>query len=1037
MRSHLNDHVDRRELGAVPEDYLQQHSLQHCTFCSHLVHTRYNRTCPSCRTTARAAQAAAELCTRLGPSPNNNASSEAPRARLPDMDAIHSRYTPTLRHIPKELRPLWSRCLARTVANTTWNNSLAAWCEMQMIAKCVLCAPPRAGKNHKRQRTNFTRSRLNRWLAGERAELWQDLPNYQRPRAKPTSDSKSQAQRHQRCSDLCSEGGFSSACKALTKGAPLSFNNTVMEELRQKHPLNHNPPRADVLTNTLTHFVPEFTGQTSDKAIRSFHKLSGAGPSGLRPCHFQEALLTENKDELLEHTTALVTLLAKGLAPRALAPHLAGASLTALPKKDGSVRPIAVGETLRRLTAKCLCAEHKEAALSYFFPLQIGVGQPLGTEVGLQTACQWVERNRGNPKAVFVKIDFSNAFNTVDRQAFLDQCKEHFPGLFAWSSWCYAEPSNLLCGGRAISSESGVQQGDPLGPLLFSLASQPILAELASKRQPSGLQLVFSYLDDLCLAGEERAVSEALDQLTTAANQIGLKLNEDKCEVIPSAGIHHNISRSLFPASYTFQGGGDFELLGGPIGSHTFCNAHTQDRVDRAVKVLAAIGELPDPQVALLLLRQCACFGKLVYSLRLVPTAAHQDALHNFDTAVRECFESFMCASLSDEEWKLASLSTSQSGLGLRSTLQHSPAAYTASRAACYPLCRQLDPEHVCDFSTTTSAAATTVTLFNNSVSPDSRITMPAATPPTQRDLSAAIDAHTLQSIREEHRHEAEHLAHLQLTSVDSAGQWLHALPSEALHTKVEPLLFKTMVQRWLRVPLFPEPFTCSLCEGVMDIHGDHALSCCCGGDRTKRHNIIRNSVYHLCAMAGLHPELEKPGLLQPRPCIGALPEDGIRRDNPDARRPADVYLPRWRQGTPLALDFAVTSGLRLSTIRATLHDATSATTTYEDYKNSYLNTQNTCIDEGLNFAPIVIEAVGGGLGPTATKVLYSLAKTRSSISGETTNTVLNHLLQNLGINLHRANARALLRRCAPVAFDAGPILATAAFLQAQDGEPE
>eukprot|EP00973_Karenia_brevis_P024705 3406940-Karenia_brevis.AAC.1 len=80
--------------------------------------------------------------------------------------------------------------------------------------------------------------------------------------------------------------------------------------------------------------------------------------------------------------------MARGDVPRALAPFLAGASLTALPKKDSSVRPIAVGETWRRLTAKCLCFEYREQASSLLFPLQIGVAQPLGTEVGLRVARQ-------------------------------------------------------------------------------------------------------------------------------------------------------------------------------------------------------------------------------------------------------------------------------------------------------------------------------------------------------------------------------------------------------------------------------------------------------------------------------------------------------------------------------------------------------------------------------------------------------------------------------------------------------------------------
>ena len=73
-------------------------------------------------------------------------------------------------------------------------------------------------------------------------------------------------------------------------------------------------------------------------------------------------------------------------APLSIAPFLAGATLTALPKKVDGVCPVAVGEVCRRLTAKCLCHAYKEEASSYFFPLQIGVAQAMGTEVGLETA---------------------------------------------------------------------------------------------------------------------------------------------------------------------------------------------------------------------------------------------------------------------------------------------------------------------------------------------------------------------------------------------------------------------------------------------------------------------------------------------------------------------------------------------------------------------------------------------------------------------------------------------------------------------------
>ena len=51
--------------------------------------------------------------------------------------------------------------------------------------------------------------------------------------------------------------------------------------------------------------------------------------------------------------------------------------------------------------------------------------------------------------------------------------------------------SKLLFGATEISSEMGVQQGDPLGPLLFSLTLQPLLRELASHRAANKLELEF------------------------------------------------------------------------------------------------------------------------------------------------------------------------------------------------------------------------------------------------------------------------------------------------------------------------------------------------------------------------------------------------------------------------------------------------------------------------------------------------------------------------------------------------------------------
>ena len=92
-----------------------------------------------------------------------------------------------------------------------------------------------------------------------------------------------------------------------------------------------------------------------------------------------------------------------------------------------------------------------------------------------------------------------------------------------------------------------MQQGDPLGPLFFSLALQPLLFQLNEGRTEEGLQLVFSYLDDLVLAGEQQAVAEAFHHFKGAALDIGLEFNNSKCEIIPTAGLNCSLKQRFLP----------------------------------------------------------------------------------------------------------------------------------------------------------------------------------------------------------------------------------------------------------------------------------------------------------------------------------------------------------------------------------------------------------------------------------------------------------------------------------------------------------
>ena len=236
---------------------------------------------------------------------------------------------------------------------------------------------------------------------------------------------------------------------------------------------------------------------------------------------FLTASGSETRAVLEALTNALQALVASRV-PESLAPHLAGACLFALNKEDGDIRPVAVGESLRRLASKCLCAAVKNEVADYLKPLQVGVACPLGAESLVRVFTQYMSRHAAPGDKVVLTVDFSNAFNTVDRKSFLQECVCHAPGKAKWAWWCYSQPSTLHHEDQGpLSSPGGVQQGHNLGPLIFALALQPTLEKIAALRGERGLDLVAAYLDDVVLAGDAATVLEALHILQEARPSFG------------------------------------------------------------------------------------------------------------------------------------------------------------------------------------------------------------------------------------------------------------------------------------------------------------------------------------------------------------------------------------------------------------------------------------------------------------------------------------------------------------------------------------
>ena len=206
------------------------------------------------------------------------------------------------------------------------------------------------------------------------------------------------------------EGDFKGAVRLASSDDTLApINEATFEALLERHPL---PPPDSIIPSMEE--VMQGRGSTMIvtegeilQAIRSFPRGSVGGPDGLRPQHLKD-MISDN---------SFVQLLLDGRTPTSVRPFFFGANLTALQKKQGGVRPIAVGCTLRRLSAKVAGAKVAEEMGELLAPQQLGYGVKKGVEAAVHATRLYL-RTLGPRKAI-LKLDFRNAFNSIRRDKVL------------------------------------------------------------------------------------------------------------------------------------------------------------------------------------------------------------------------------------------------------------------------------------------------------------------------------------------------------------------------------------------------------------------------------------------------------------------------------------------------------------------------------------------------------------------------------------------------------------------------------------------
>ena len=651
------------------------------------------------------------------------------------------------------------------------------------------------------------------------------------------------------------------------------------------------------------------------KPAHILHSLSAStmkrnrapGPSKLRKEHIKQLVGNNDSNEeklYLRGLADFLTLIANNSLPKEFMNWLASANLVAISKEEmdpSSVRPIALGDTYRKMVASALLRANRDPILDFFGDIQMGVGTFYGAEKIIHAARA---RLSYFPEHDFVSLDSKNAFNSISRKVTLAAIKIHFPKLFPFLFAMYGEASKLWIQDSSrnlhvISSEEGAQQGDALGPLFFSVGVHALLREVNGVLSISGVN---AYIDDFCLKGPSDEVLKALKIIRCHLSQFGLRLNGSKCKVLlgkcasllqseekQSIYLHaiadisvdnilHNPGSypdPLFADCIAQESKYGVVLLGAPIGTKAFILSFIHRA---ALEFEKEVNELQqkdlDPQALWTYLHYCIK-PKTNFYYRTVPTIFIGELADTVDRVYQQFLFQLLKLPLQDQLSEDAILALDQSkwpiangGLGLGYQIASANSAFLASVSNCMEFIGTQTPnlnlvvaeDHsrlFPDFMSCFKIAY--IHWFQNSVvrvGPAEILKNPqecfeewlltavkhnARLPKLQNKFMESYYYFHFEHLTNVlHQKDVRFRARIQSLLEGKNGKFLHAWPSKSW--KMSADAFINAIRMRLGLPLLGitgEHYCNCASNALLDRCGDHLLSCALKGLVSERHDLL------------------------------------------------------------------------------------------------------------------------------------------------------------------------------------------------------
>ena len=592
----------------------------------------------------------------------------------------------------------------------------------------------------------------------------------------------------------------------------------VLTKLEDKHPPAAGPTQHAMLERTHLPVQPvvfeSIDGDLVQKCARTMH--GSGGPTKVDTEIWKHILCSRvHGDEgirLADEIANLARRMCREDIPFDHISTLVACRLVPLKKKDNGIRPIGVGETLRRIIGKAVTA-----VLRNDIQMATGCLQTCsGLESGIEAAIHAMrEAFQEEDCEAMLFVDAENAFNKLNRSVALHNVEQVCPPFHRYLANTYKEPAKLyLRNGSYILSQEGVTQGDNAAMAFYALATRPLIDKLQVDNP--GIRQVW-FADDSAAAGSIQLLRGYWDMIVQGGADYGYHPNPTKSVLVVKNPDNVPTVRHIFQGidiKITCEGE---KHLGAVVGSQDFKESYVRSKVNKWVKDLEKLSlfAADDPQSAFAAYTKGICH-RWTYVQRTIPeTTALFEPL---ERCIRSNFlPALVGRQLSDAERRLLALPPRFGGIGIRNPTQTASLEFNASASITNELAgliRGQTPEIPAGYrERMTEAKRTLLRNRETAMKNEFEDVMQLLPEETGRYMTSAAER--------------------------GASSWLTALPLKALGYSLNKREFRDSLRLrygW-EIPDLPRSCVCGSRNTI-----EHTLDCKRGGFVSLRHNDLRDT---------------------------------------------------------------------------------------------------------------------------------------------------------------------------------------------------